>query len=131
MEGLWKAAGIVVVTAILSGAIEKKGKDIATALTAVACCGVACLGIRSLSGVVAFLWKIGNISEYQYPFVGTILKITGAAVITEMTALISMDAGCSSLEKAMLFLGNATILSLALPIFESFADIVQEILRIV
>ena len=59
------------------------------------------------------------------------LKITGVAVITEMTAMISTDAGYSSLEKAMQFLGNATILSLALPLFESFAEVIQEILNFV
>ena len=60
-----------------------------------------------------------------------LLKIAAVAVITEITALISMDAGCSSLEKVMQFLGTATILSLSLPLFERFIDILQEILIIV
>ena len=131
METLWKAAAIVVLTVILSVAIGKTEKDIAVVLTATACCGVAYLAMGSLSDVIAFLWKLSDFSDYQSPFIGTILKISGVAVITEMTALVSTDAGCSSLEKAMQFLGNTMILSLALPLFESFVDIVQEILNIV
>lgn len=131
MVALWKAAAIVVLTVILSAAIGKKEKDISIVLTVTACCGITCLAMQSLSEVIAFLWDLGIHSEYQNPYIGILLKTAGVAVITEMTALISMDAGCSSLEKAMQFLGTSTILSLSLPLFESFLDIVQEILKIV
>ena len=128
---LWKSAAIVVLTVILSAAMGKKEKDIAVVLTATACCGVACLAMQSLSGAITFLWTLSEFSEYQIPYIGVLLKIAAVAVITEITALISMDAGCSSLEKVMQFLGTATILSLSLPLFERFIDILQEILIIV
>ena len=131
MVMFWKAAAIVVVTVILGTAVGKKEKDIAIVLIVVACCGVAGLAMRSLSDVIAFLWRLSDFSENQSPFAGTMLKIAGVAVITEMTSLVSLDAGCSSLEKAMQFLGTATILSLSLPLFESFINLVQEILNFV
>lgn len=131
MVPLWKAAAIVVLTVILGAAIGKKEKDIAIVLTAAACCGIVCLAVQALSDVIAFLWNLSSFSEYQSPYIGVILKITGVAVVSEITALISMDAGSSSLEKAMQFLGTATILSLSLPLFEGFLDIVQEILNFV
>lgn len=128
---LWKSAAIVVLTVVLSAAIGKKEKDIAVVLTATACCGIACLAMQSLADVIAFLWELSGFLEYQSPYIGVLLKIAAAAVITEITSLISMDAGYSSLEKVMQFLGTATILSLSLPLFESFIDIVQEILNVV
>lgn len=131
MVMFWKAAAIVVVTVILGTAVGKKEKDIAIVLIVVACCGVAGLAMRSLSDVIAFLWRLSDFSENQSPFAGTMLKIAGVAVVTEMTSLVSLDAGCSSLEKAMQFLGTATILSLSLPLFESFINLVQEILNFV
>ena len=131
MTIFWKASGIVILTVILSVTIGKKDKDIAVVLTATACCGIACLAIYSLSDVIAFLWKISNFSNHQSSFIGPVLKIVGVAVVTEIIALVSMDAGCGSLEKVMQFFGNATILSLALPLFESFIEIVQEILNVV
>lgn len=131
MELLWKAAGIAVLTVILSAAMEKKERDIAVVLAVIACCGIAGLAIRSLSDVIGFLGNICRVYDYPGSFVGIMLKITGVAVVTEMTAMISTDAGYSSLEKAMQFLGNAAILSLALPLFESFAEVVQEILNFV
>lgn len=129
MVMFWKAAAIVIVTVILSAAVGKKEKDIAVVLIVVACCGIAGLAMQTLSDVIAFLWKLCDFSEYQNPFAGTMLKIAGVAVVTEMTSLVSVDAGCSSLEKAMQFLGTVTILSLSLPLFESFINIVQEILN--
>jgi stage III sporulation protein AD len=125
---LWKAAGMVVITVILSATIGKKEKDLAVALTVTVCCAVAYLAIETLSDVITFLWEISSIFDYQRPFLQIMLKIVGVAVITEITTLISADAGCSSLEKAMQLLGNATILSLSLPLFDCFVDIVQEIL---
>lgn len=103
MVALWKAAAIVVLTVILSAAIGKKEKDISIVLTVTACCGIACLAMQSLSEVIAFLWDLGIHSEYQNPYIGILLKTAGVAVITEMTALISMDAGCSSLERQCSF----------------------------
>ena len=131
MTVIWKAAAVVILTVIVSTAIGKTEKDIAVVLTATACCGVALLAMESLTEVVAFIWKISDFSEYQSSFTGILLKIAGVAVITEITAMISIDAGSSSLEKAMHFLGNTTILSMSIPLFESLIDIVQEILHIV
>lgn len=129
MVMFWKAAAIVIVTVILSAAVGKKEKDIAVVLIAVACCGIAGLAMQSLSDVISFLWKLCDFTEYQNSFAGTMMKIAGVAVVTEMTSLVSVDAGCSTLEKAMQFLGTVTILSLSLPLFESFINIVQEILN--
>ena len=48
--------------------------------------------------------------------------------MTELTSLISSDAGNSSLGKAMQILGNTAILFLSLPILESFISIIQDII---
>ena len=127
----WKATAIVVITVILSTAIGKTEKDLSLVLTAVACCVVSILALQIFSDVVSFLWKLCNASEIRMPFVGTLLKIAGVAFVSELVELISMDSGSSSLCKAMDFLGKAVMLSLSLPMFESFFEIVLEILNII
>lgn len=131
MEMIWKAAAIVMLTVILSAAVGKAERDIAIVLVAAACCGVSCMAVYKLEEVITFLWSVGRSVEYQNAYTGTLLKITGVAVVAEITSLFGMDAGCSSLQKAMQLLGNAMILSLALPLFENFTSIVQEILNFV
>ena len=63
MELLWKAAGITVVTVILSAAMEKKERDIAVVLAVIACCGIAGLAIQSLSDVIGFLRNICRVYD--------------------------------------------------------------------
>ncbi len=128
MEGFWKATAIIILTVILSTAIGKSEKDISLVLTLVACCAVVMVALQYLSDVIAFVWKLGTDIQGQNPFLGTLLKISGVAFMAELTALISSDAGNSSLGKAMQLLGNAAILSLSLPLFETFFTMIQEIL---
>ena len=130
MDILWKASAIVILTVILSVTLSKAEKDISLVLNASASCMVAVLAVRSLTDVFDFLRQLGNAQYYPVPFTDILLKIVGAALISELTGLICADAGSTSLEKAMHFLGNAMILSMALPIFEVFIDIIQEILNI-
>lgn len=130
MTVFWKAAAIVLLTVILSAALSKTEKDMALVLTASACCAVAVLAIQSLTEVIAFLRNLGSSVNHTIPFLDTLLRIVGVALVTELTGLVSADAGSSSLDRAMNLLGNAVILSLSLPIFETFLEMIQEILNI-
>ena len=127
MEAFWKAAAVAVLTMILRVTLDKTAKDISVVLSIVACCAVIMVALNYLSEVIEFLWKIGNSSDYRNPFMNILLKISGAALATEVTGLICADAGNSSLSKALQILGSAAILFLSLPVFESFLSVIQEI----
>lgn len=129
MVTFWKAAAVVVLTVILGAAVAKTDKDISVVLTASACCMIAILAVQMLGDIIAFLHNLVNTQNDQLPFADTVLKITGVALVSELTGLISADAGSSSLQKAINLLGNAVILSMALPLFEAFVEIVLEILN--
>lgn len=130
MEAFWKAAAVIILTVILGVTIGKTEKSISLVMTVAACCIVVMVAMQYLSEVIAFLWKLGNSCDSRNPFTGTLLKISGVALMTELSELISSDAGNNSLGKAMQFLGNAVILFLSLPLFEAFFSMIQEILRI-
>lgn len=128
MEAFWKAAAILILTVIFGAAIGKTEKDISVVLSVAACCIVMMVALQYLSDVVAFLWELGNSGAEGNPFLSILLKISGVALVTELSSLLSADAGNSSLGKAMQILGNAVILFLSLPIFEAFLSMIQEIL---
>lgn len=130
MEAFWKAVAVLILTVILGVTLGKTEKDIAIVLTAAACCAVMMVAIRYLSDVVAYLWELVSSTGGQNPFLDTLLKIAGVALVTELTGMLSADAGNHSLGKAVQILGNAAILFLSLPIFRSFFSIFQEILGI-
>ena len=129
MELFWKAAAVGILTMILGLTLGKTQKDIAIALAVMTCCMVMMIAMQYLSEVIRFLWDLSNKCSSQNSFMGTLLKISGVALVTELICMISTDAGNSSLGKATQFLGTSVILFLSLPIFESFLAIIQEILR--
>ena len=129
MDAFWKAAAIVILTIILGITIEKSQKDIAIVLIITACCVVIMVSLRYLSEVISFLWELTADTGISNPFLNTILKIAGVALMTEFTGFISSDAGNSSLAKVMQLLGTSVILFLSIPLFEAFFSMIQEILR--
>jgi len=131
METFGKAIAVIILTVILGVTLGKAEKDISVVLSVAACCIITIVVLQSLEDVIAFLWRLGDTTATQIPPIDTMLKITGVALITELTGLISSDAGNSSVGKAVEILGNAAILFLALPLFESFLTILQEIMGLI
>ena len=129
MDAFWKAAVVVILTIILGITLEKSQKDIAIVLIITACCAVIVVAMRYMSEVIHFLWELTEATDSLNPFLNTLLKITGVALMTEITGFISSDAGNSSLSKAMQLLGTSVMLFLSLPLFEALFSIIQEILR--
>lgn len=130
MDGFWKAAALMILTIILGVSIGKSEKEFTVVLSVTACCMVVMIAMQYLSEVITFLWKLEDSFIDSFPYLETLLKITGVALVTELTGMISTDAGNSSLAKAMQILGISVILFLSLPLFESLLTIVQELLRL-
>lgn len=128
MENYWKACAIMILTVVLGAALGKTEKDLSVVLTLAACCIILMVALEYLSDILVFLWELGSGIGDRNPFTGILLKIAGVALVTEVSSLLSSDAGNSSLGKAMQILGNSVILFLSLPILEGFLEIIREIL---
>jgi len=131
MTEFWKAAGLILLTVVLGTTISKTEKDIFLVLNMMACCAIVMTALKYLSPTVDLLWSLGSHTDSDSSFIGTLLKIIAVSLITELTTMISADAGNNSLGKAMQLLGNSTILYLATPLFETFLTLIQEILNTV
>ena len=128
MENYWKACAIMILTVVLGAALGKTEKDLSVVLSLAACCIILMVALEYLSDILVFLWELGSGIGDRNPFTGILLKIAGVALVTEVSSLLSADAGNSSLGKAMQILGNSVILFLSLPILEGFLEIIREIL---
>ena len=131
METFWKAIAVIILTVILGVTLGKTEKDISVVLSVAACSIIMIIAMQYLEEVIAFLWQLSSKESEQIPSIKIILKITGVALVTELTTLISSDAGNSSLGKAVDILGNAAILNLALPLLETFLTILQELMGLI
>lgn len=130
MSDFWKAAAIVLLTVILGSSIGKNEKELAVLLNLAACCVIGIIAIKNLSPVIDYLWQLNAEECDSSGFTGILMRISGAAIGTELVGMIASDAGNSSLTKVMRLLGTSVILSISLPMFESLFKLVQEIFRI-
>ena len=131
MGTFWKAIAVIILTVILGVTLGKTEKDISVVLSVAACSIILIIAMQYLEEVIAFLWQLSSKESEQIPSIKIILKITGVALVTELTTLVSSDAGNSSLGKAVEILGNAAILNLALPLLETFLTILQELMGLI
>ena len=96
MENYWKACAIMILTVVLGAALGKTEKDLSVVLSLAACCIILMVALEYLSDILVFLWELGSGIGDRNPFTGILLKIAGVALVTEVSSLLSSDAGNSS-----------------------------------
>lgn len=123
-----KAAAGVVVAVVLCITLSKAGKDFSLLLSLLVCCMVVGVGLSYLESIFDFfeaLQRVGNLDKDKITIV---LKATGIGLLAEITNLICIDAGYSTLGKSVKVLSTAVVLWLALPLLESLLDLLDTIL---
>lgn len=128
MALFWKAAAGVMISVVLVLVIEKNEKDLALLLTMAAFIMTVIAAFALLEPVVGFLKQLEELSNMKSDILGTLLKVVGIGLITEIAAVICQDSGKSSLARGMQLLGSALILSLSIPVFETLLELIQTIL---
>lgn len=128
MELFLKAAAGAMLTLVLILTVGKQEKDIALLLGICGCCMLALLALSSLRPVLDFLYRLEAVGNLQVYGLGTLLKMVGVGLISELVAGLCQDAGNGSLGKQVQFLGTAVILRLSLPLLETLLDLMERLL---
>ncbi len=128
MELFIQAAAGALLAVVLGLALEKQGKDMTLLLTVAVCCMVTVAAVSYFRPVMTFLEELQAIGDLNDGMIGTLLKILGIGILTEVCATVCSDAGNSSLAKALQLLGATAILWLSLPVFSALITLIQEIM---
>lgn len=128
MDSFWKATAAILISMILGLTVGKQEPDIGTLLTMAVCCMVLTIALSYLKPVLDFLYRLEDLGALPSEIFAILLKAVGIGLVTEITERICADAGSGALGNAMRMLGVVVILSLSVPIFESFLSLLQEIL---
>ena len=128
MELFWKAAAVVFVSVILILVVGKQERDIAALITITVCTIVGICLMQFLEPVLEFLYTLQNTAISDTGIFKPLMKLLGISLICEISVTVCNDTGCSSLGKSLQFLGTAVILSLSLPILQTFLTLVTDIL---
>lgn len=108
--------------------IGNSGKEFGLVLTVAVCCMGAAAALTFLEPVLDFLRELEAVVQVDNGVLGTLMKCTGMALVSELAGLICQDSGNGSLGKMVQMLGSAVILFLSLPMIQSFLELLQGLL---
>ena len=128
MDDFFKITACVIVSLVLYLALNKQGKDFGVLLSIAACCIILGAAASFLEPIITFIDKLETIGNFNLDVVQVMIKAVGIALISEITCLMCSDAGNASLGKALQILASVVILWLAIPLFTSLINLIEEIL---
>lgn len=128
MENFVKIAAGILVALVLYLLLNKQGKDFSTLVTLAVCCMVICTVMSYLKPVIVFMEKLEQLGKFDPEMMQIMFKAVGIGLLAEIVSLICADAGNSSMGKSLQILASVTILCLAIPLFTSLIEIIEEVL---
>ena len=128
MEGFLQAFAAVLLAVILGLVLAIQSKDWAVLLTTGVSCMVLAVGAVYLQPVLDFVRELQTLSGLDPQMLTVVLKAVGIGLISEIAALICLDAGNAALGKGIQILASLTVLWLSLPLMRALLELVQKIL---
>ena len=127
MGTFYQAAGLVLVASVLGLVLAKQGKEMTVMLTIGVCCMVLVAAIAFLKPVLEFMHQLESLGKLNSQMVQILFKVVGIGMVSEISGMICADAGNASMGKALQMLSNAVILWLAIPVFQTLLELIQQI----
>ena len=129
MEQFFQAVGVILVTVIMSIALDGHARHTAIVLGIFVCVMVLMGTVKFIEPVISFLETLKDLTGLENAMMVILFKSAGICLISEIAAMICAEAGNASLGKALQILSGTVILWLSLPLFESLLDLVQKLLE--
>ena len=123
-----KVTAGVLVALLLHLALGKQGAHFSTMLSIAVCCIVLFVTASYLSPVIEFIDDLEQIANTDSQAMEIMIRSVGIGLLAEITAMICSDAGNAAMGKVLQVLASAVILYLAIPLFTTLMDVVEEIL---
>lgn len=128
MDTYWKTIAGMLIAMILWVCLQKQEKDAALLLSLAACILGISVALKALSPVLDMLRQLETLGKLENGILSVLMKVAGIGLVTELAGMICADAGNSTLEKTIRFLGSITMLTLSVPVFQMLLKLIQEIL---
>ena len=128
MDTFEKTVAGILIGLVLWICLQKQEKDMALLLTLCICAMGATVALKAFTPVLEMLQQLETLGQLQNGILSVLMKATGIGLVTELAGMICADAGNGAMEKTVQLLGSITMLVLALPIFQTLLNLIQEIL---
>lgn len=110
--------------------LEKREKDLALLLNIAVCCGLSAGAMFYLQPVIEWIWELSAMGNLTQDMLRTLLRAVGIGTVAEMTAMICMDAGNSSLAASVRLCGSCAVLYISIPLMQTLMSLIQDILGV-
>jgi len=123
-----KVVAGVIVALFLSLVLAKKDGNFSVAINVIVSCTALTVAGSYLAPVLNYIHELEQLANIDTQYIDILLKSVGIGLLTEITAMICSDAGNSSMGKSLQVLAAIVVIHMALPLFTSLIQIVEEIL---
>ena len=117
------------VAIMLCAVVSAFRKDTSLLLTILICVLVAMSALKYLQPVINFINNLKMLANLDASLLTVMLKSVGIGILGEIISSVCADAGNNSVGKTIQFLTTATLLCIAIPLFEEMLSLIQEILN--
>lgn len=127
MDILLKIAAVGVAASVMAMVLKKNSPEIALLLTVATASLIMFAAVEVISEVLEFLRTILEYTSLSEDIFGIVLKAVAIAIITKIASDVCKDAGQSASSSAIELVGSATVLYIALPLFETMIQMINSL----
>ena len=127
MDILLKIAAVGVAASVMAMVLKKNSPEIALLLTVATVSLIMFAAVEVISEVLEFLRTILEYTSLSEDIFGIVLKAVAIAIITKIASDVCKDAGQSASSSAIELVGSATVLYIALPLFETMIQMINSL----
>ena len=127
MDILLKIAAVGVTASVMAMVLKKNSPEIALLLTVATASLIMFAAVEVISEVLEFLRTILEYTSLSEDIFGIVLKAVAIAIITKIASDVCKDAGQSASSSAIELVGSATVLYIALPLFETMIQMINSL----
>jgi len=127
---IFKIVGIGLSAAALAVFIKNWRSEIAIQISLIAAAIMFFMVVPYLKALFEMFRDISNRIGLDVKYISLVLKIIGIAYVAQFGAELCRDSGESALASKIVFGGKIMIVTLSMPVFYSFLEIIEVVIRL-
>ena len=128
MDWIIKLTVIALISGLLVVIIQKSAPANALLITIASAVMIALASVSFLEPILSFVRKLVKDCEISGVYTGTMIKCLLIAIVTRLGASLCKDAGQSGMASMLDFSGTIISVWIALPLFEAFLSMLEELM---
>jgi stage III sporulation protein AD len=128
MNDMGKIAAMAVVAALCAVVVKKQVPEVAVVLALAAGAVILCSCVQALREIMDYISELAELGGLSSSVVSPVIKVSGIAVVTRLTAEICRDVNEGGLAGFVEMAGTVMMLLTAVPLMTAVLSTVTELL---